>query len=131
MILGSNKKDDDNKEDEFLKNLEKKREEKRELEENTKERKLNALDKIQKVLDLPFFVDHDTTGLNTIQRLTILQLLRKIGECEGEIPEEFWCDNCKSKEERVKELIKRFRGSLGKKRKNLSNGDDKWLNGLD
>lgn len=125
-IWGSNKDDADDKEDEFLQNLEKKREEKRELKESTKERKLSAIGKIQKVIDLPLFNDYDTIGLNTIQRLTILQLLRKIGECEGEIPKEFWCDSCKSKEERVKDLIKRFRDPLEKKRRNRRDKDREW-----
>ncbi|MCK4359139.1 MAG: hypothetical protein KAW92_10450 [Candidatus Cloacimonetes bacterium] len=107
-IWGSNKKNN-NDENDYLKNLEKKRQEKEILKEYTKERKLRAIDKIQKVLDLPFFTDYNTEGLSTFQRLTILQLLRKIGECEGEIPREFWCKSCKRKEKRVKELIKRFR----------------------
>lgn len=99
---------DDKDNDDFLKDLNKKREKREELKEQTKYRKQCAIEKLEQVLHSPIVELYNTSGLTTQQRLIILQLIRRIYECEGKIPEKYWCDDCKSKGERIKDLSKRF-----------------------
>lgn len=94
--------------DDFLKNLNKKRDEKKELKEYTQYRKQCAIEKIKNILHLSFIDSYDTRDLVVEQRLVVLQLMKRIGECEEEIPKKFWCNNCKKIDKRIKELIKRF-----------------------
>lgn len=106
----SNSWEGDNYKEEPMDRYWERRQEETELKESMKDRRQCAIEKVKNILHLPLvdlYIKH-TENLNIIQRLVILQLIRRIIECEDKIPKEFWCENCKRKDKRIKDLIKRF-----------------------
>jgi len=47
-------------------------------------------------------------ALGELQRKIILNLMQKIRDCEGDIPETHWCSHCIIRAYRCEELLKRF-----------------------
>jgi len=100
-----NSEDDELKKDGFLNKID----ERKELQEETKYRKQLAIKKLKKVLESNDIIGcYNASNLNAMQRMVILQLMRRIYECEENIPKSMWCKTCKSKKERIFELIQRF-----------------------
>jgi hypothetical protein len=105
------------KKDDFLNKLDARKE----LQEETRYRKQCAIEKLKKMLESSIIDFYNTSDLDTIQRIVILQLAHRIYECEDRIPKEMWCKDCKSKELRILNLIKRFQGMQKKKKSKYYN----------
>jgi len=103
--------ENDEKKDDFLNKLDARKE----LQEETRCRKQCAIEKLKKMLESPIVGFYDTSDLNSLQRIVILQLTYRIYECEEGIPREMWCEDCKSKESQIFSLIKRFQKMQKKK----------------
>jgi hypothetical protein len=95
---------------------------KNELLETVKYRKKCSIEKVAKVLNSSIVYLYDTIDLGTMQRMVILQLMRRIYECEEEIPRNLWCRECERKEDRIHDLIKRFQKMKKSKSKDRYEG---------